>query len=53
MFILEKVWDYDFDPVTNLVDVHIRRLCEKIDSGDEPKLLQTVRGMGYMMKAPA
>jgi DNA-binding response OmpR family regulator len=53
IFILERVWDYDFDPGTNLVDVYIRRLREKIDSGDEPKLLQTVRGMGYMMKAPA
>ena len=52
MFIVEKVWDYDFDPGTNLVDVYIRRLREKIDSGAEPKLLQTVRGMGYVMKEP-
>jgi DNA-binding response OmpR family regulator len=50
MMILEKVWDYDFDPGTNLVDVYIRRLREKIDANFEPKLLHTVRGGGYVMK---
>jgi DNA-binding response OmpR family regulator len=50
MMILEKVWDYDFDPGTNLVDVYIRRLREKIDAGFELKLLHTVRGMGYVLK---
>ena len=50
MMILEKVWDYDFDPGTNLVDVYIKRLREKVDAGFEPKLLHTVRGMGYVMK---
>ncbi len=50
MSIIEKVWDYDFDPGTNLVDVYIKRLREKIDEGFEPKLLQTVRGIGYVMK---
>jgi DNA-binding response OmpR family regulator len=50
MMILEKVWDYDFDPGTNLVDVYIRRLREKIDAGFEPKLLNTVRGAGYFLK---
>lgn len=50
MAILEKVWDYDFDPGTNLVDVYIKRLREKIDEGFEPKLLHTVRGVGYVMK---
>jgi DNA-binding response OmpR family regulator len=50
MMILEKVWDYDFDPGTNLVDVYVRRLREKIDADFEPKLLQTVRGMGYVLK---
>ena len=50
MMILEKVWDYNFDPGTNLVDVYIRRLREKIDAGFEPKLLQTVRGAGYVLK---
>jgi DNA-binding response OmpR family regulator len=49
--ILEKVWDYDFDPGTNLVDVYIRRLREKVDTGFEPKLLHTVRGAGYILKA--
>lgn len=53
MMILEKVWDYDFDPGTNLVDVYIKRLREKIDADFEPKLLHTVRGMGYLMKEQA
>ena len=53
MMILEKVWDYDFDPGTNLVDVYIRRLREKIDAGFEPKLLHTVRGAGYILKRPS
>ncbi|HTI99107.1 MAG TPA: response regulator transcription factor [Dongiaceae bacterium] len=51
MSIIEKVWDYDFDPGTNLVDVYIKRLREKIDDGFEPKLLHTVRGIGYVLKA--
>ena len=50
MAILEKVWDYDFDPGSNLVDVNIMRLREKIDAEFEPKLLHTVRGIGYVMK---
>jgi two-component system, OmpR family, response regulator len=50
MSIIEKVWDYDFDPGTNLVDVYIKRLREKIDEGFEPKLLHTVRGAGYVLK---
>jgi heavy metal response regulator len=50
MMILEKVWDYDFDPGTNLVDVYIKRLREKIDANFEPKLLHTVRGAGYVLK---
>lgn len=53
MMILEKVWDYDFDPGTNLVDVYIRRLREKVDANFEPKLLHTIRGAGYMLKEPA
>jgi DNA-binding response OmpR family regulator len=53
MMILEKVWDYDFDPGTNLVDVYLKRLREKIDANYEVKLLHTVRGVGYMMKEPA
>jgi len=52
MTIVEKVWDYDFDPGSNLVDVYIMRLREKIDTDFEPKLLQTVRGVGYTLRAP-
>jgi DNA-binding response OmpR family regulator len=51
MMILEKVWDYDFDPGTNLVDVYVKRLREKIDAAFEPKLLHTVRGTGYVLRA--
>jgi DNA-binding response OmpR family regulator len=51
MAIVEKVWDYDFDPGSNLVDVYIMRLREKIDSEFGNKLLHTVRGVGYVMKA--
>jgi len=50
MAILEKVWDYDFDPGSNLVDVNIMRLREKIDADFQPKLLHTVRGIGYVLK---
>ena len=50
MMILEKVWDYNFDPGTNLVDVYIRRVREKIDAEFESKLLHTVRGSGYVLK---
>jgi DNA-binding response OmpR family regulator len=53
MMILEKVWDYNFDPGTNLVDVYVRRLREKIDASFEPKLLHTVRGSGYVLKDSA
>jgi DNA-binding response OmpR family regulator len=50
MTILEQVWEYNFDPGTNLVDVYIKRLREKIDDGFEAKLLHTVRGTGYVLK---
>lgn len=53
MEIVEAVWDYDFDPGTNLVDVYIMRLREKLDAGRKPKLLHTVRGIGYVIKEPA
>jgi len=52
MMVLEKVWDYDFDPGTNLVDVYIKRLREKVDANFEPKLLHTVRGTGYVLRDP-
>ena len=47
--LLENVWDYHFDPQTNVIDVHISRLRSKIDKGFKPQLLQTVRGAGYMI----
>jgi DNA-binding response OmpR family regulator len=50
--ILEKVWDYDFDPGSNIVDVYIRRLRSKIDEGFDVKLLHSVRGAGYLMRTP-
>ncbi|GJL82728.1 MAG: DNA-binding response regulator [marine bacterium B5-7] len=48
--LLENVWDYHFDPQTNIIDVHISRLRGKIDKGFDKPLLQTVRGAGYMLK---
>jgi two-component system OmpR family response regulator len=48
--ILAKVYDYRFDPGTNVVDVLVHRLRDKIDRGFEKKVLQTVRGMGYVLK---
>jgi DNA-binding response OmpR family regulator len=50
MMILEKVWDYHFDPGSNLVDVYVGRLREKIDAGSGVKVLHSVRGEGYVMK---
>lgn len=51
--LLEGVWDYHFDPQTNVIDVHISRLRGKIDKGEDQSLLQTVRGAGYCLRAPA
>jgi two-component system OmpR family response regulator len=51
--ICERVWDYHFDPGTNLVDVYIQRLRRKIDAEGEPKLIETLRGVGYrLIKEP-
>ena len=50
--LLENVWDLHFDPQTNVIDVHISRLRSKIERGFDGDLLQTVRGRGYMIKAP-
>ena len=47
--LLEKVWEYHFDPQTNVIDVHISRLRSKIDKGFERPMLQTVRGAGYRL----
>ena len=49
--LLEKVWEYHFDPQTNVIDVHISRLRAKIDKGFERPMLQTVRGAGYRLEA--
>jgi two-component system OmpR family response regulator len=49
--LLESVWEYHFDPQTNVIDVHISRLRAKIDKGFEAPLLHTVRGAGYMIRA--
>jgi len=50
--LLEKVWDYHFDPQTNIIDVHISRLRNKIDKGFDVPLLNTIRGVGYMLHDP-
>ena len=50
---LEEVWDYHFDPGTNVIDVHISRLRKKIDDGSDAPLLHTVRGVGYMLSDAA
>lgn len=49
--ICERVWDYNFDPGTNLVDVYVQRLRKKVDGSSEHKLIETIRGVGYRIKA--
>lgn len=49
--IAERVWGYDFDPVTNVIDVYVNYLRKKVDADREPKLIHTVRGVGYVLKA--
>ena len=51
--LLENVWDYHFDPQTNVIDVHVSRLRSKIDKGFDPPLLHTIRGAGYMLREGA
>ena len=50
--IFENVWNFDFDPETNLVDVYIGRLRRKIDKDNPIKLIETVRGVGYRIQKP-
>lgn len=50
--ILEHVWDFDFAPQTNVVEVLVHRLRAKIDEGFEPELIHTVRGAGYVLRVP-
>jgi two-component system OmpR family response regulator len=52
IMIMEHVWDYNFDPQTNVVEVRVSRLRDKIDKGFDAKLIHTVRGVGYVLKAP-
>jgi len=51
--ICEQVWDYHFDPGTNLVDVYIQRLRKKIDGSSPVKLIETIRGVGYRISVPS
>jgi two-component system OmpR family response regulator len=51
--LLEKVWDYHFDPQTNVIDVHVSRLRQKVDKGFNVPLIHTVRNAGYMIRAEA
>lgn len=49
--LLEHVWDYNFDPQTNVIDVHISRLRQKVDKGFDKSMIQTLRGAGYKLVA--
>jgi two-component system OmpR family response regulator len=51
--LLEEVWKYKFVPQTNLVDVHMGRLRHKVDDQDEPPMIHSVRGVGFILRAPA
>lgn len=51
--VLENVWEYDFQPETNIIDVHISHLRQKIDEKGLPSLIRTIRGVGYCIDAPA
>jgi DNA-binding response OmpR family regulator len=48
----ESVWDYEFDGLSNIIDVYVRRLRQKIDREGQPSLIQTVRGAGYRLRVP-
>jgi two-component system OmpR family response regulator len=50
--VLEKVWDFSFDPTTNVVDVHVSRLRRKLEAGGDPPMIRTVRGAGYVLSSP-
>ena len=49
--LLENVWDYHFDPQTNVIDVHVSRLRSKVEKGFDKPILHTIRGAGYMLKS--
>jgi DNA-binding response OmpR family regulator len=46
----ENAWDYEYDSMSNIIDVYIRRLRRKIDADDENSMIQTIRGAGYRLK---
>lgn len=50
--LLERVWDFHFDPGTNIVETHISRIRSKIDRGSDPALIHTIRGAGYVIRTP-
>jgi two-component system OmpR family response regulator len=50
--LLEKVWNFHFDPKTKIVETHMSRLRAKVSLGDEPELIHTIRGAGYVLRAP-
>ncbi len=50
--ILEEVWGLDVDTTSNIVDVYVRYLRQKLESGDRPRMIHTVRGVGYVLKSP-
>ncbi len=50
--ILDSVWEYDFDPESNIVDVYVRYLRNKIDASGQPSYIVTVRGAGYRFEPP-
>ena len=50
--IMERVWDYNFDPNTNLVEARICHLRDKVDKGFDARLIHTVRGLGYILRNP-
>jgi two-component system response regulator MprA len=50
--IFEKVWEYDFGGESNVLDVYIRYLRKKLEAGGEPRLIFTIRGVGYVMRKP-
>jgi two-component system OmpR family response regulator len=51
--LLERVWDYHFDPQTNIVETHISRLRSKLNEGGKPDLIETLRGVGYRLSDDA
>jgi two-component system OmpR family response regulator len=52
MMLLEKVWEFHFDPKTKIVETQISRLRAKISSGDQEELIHTIRGAGYVLRSP-